>query len=119
MSNKILVVDDDQSILEAISLILEEEEYIVQTTTKGEEVYTKLHTFKPDLILLDVLMSGKDGREICKKIKSDEKTKSIPIIMISAHPSAEKSIKECGAEDFLAKPFETKDLLQKISQFIS
>ena len=115
---KILIVDDDPGILEALSMILEESGFITEVTTKGTETYGKIARFKPDLIILDVLMSGSDGREICKKIKKDQTTKHIPIIMISAHPNAEKSIKECGANDFLPKPFEMKDLLAKINQLI-
>ena len=115
---KILIVDDDPGILEALSMILEESGFTTDVTTKGTETYSKITKFTPDLIILDVLMSGSDGREICKKIKKDETTKHIPIIMISAHPNAEKSIQECGANDFLPKPFEMKDLLVKIKKFI-
>lgn len=114
---RILVIDDDESILDAISLLLEEEGYIVETTPKGEETYKKIDEFHPDLILLDVLMSGSDGREICKNLKQDKKTKDTPIVMISAHPSASRSVFEFGADDFLAKPFETEDLLTKIKKY--
>src|SRR5690554_1626131 len=116
MIKKILLVDDNESILDAVSMVLEDAGYLVDQTLKGDEVYQKIAKFMPDLILLDVLLSKKDGRDICKKIKANEKTKHIPIIMISAHPNAEKSIKECGAEFFLAKPFETDVLLQTIKQ---
>ncbi len=113
---RILVVDDDEGILDAISLLLDEMGYEVAITPKGEETYKKIDEFHPDLILLDVLMSGSDGRDICKKLKNEVTTKNIPIIMISAHPSAAKSVFEFGANDFLAKPFETEDLLEKIKK---
>ena len=115
---KILVVDDDESILDAISLVLEEEGYIVETTLKGEETYTKIASFKPDVIVLDVLMSGSDGRQICKRLKKDPIIKRIPVIMISAHPTAKYSVMECGADDFLAKPFDTNCLLEKVEKFV-
>lgn len=70
---KVLVVDDDESILEAVSLVLESE-YTVKTIVKGEEVYKEVEGFKPDIILLDVLMSGSDGRVICKNLKENVKT---------------------------------------------
>lgn len=111
MIKKVLVVDDDESILDAIALILEEEGYLVETTLKGEEIYEIIKTFQPDLILIDVLLSGRDGRDICKIIKKDPLMKRIPVILISAHPHAEKSVSECGADGFLAKPFDTQDLL--------
>lgn len=115
---KVLVVDDDEAILDAVKLILEEEGFFVQTTSKGEETYRRIAEFKPDIILLDVLMSGYDGREICKNLKENPTTKNIPIVMISAHPSAKDSTLAIGANDFLAKPFEVDDLVQKLNQHL-
>jgi DNA-binding response OmpR family regulator len=115
---KVLVVDDDAGILDAISIILKEEGYEVDTAFKGEETLKKAYSFRPDIILLDVLMSGKDGRDICMNFKSNPITKEIPVIMISAHPGAKASIKECGADDFLAKPFDVVDLLSIIKKHI-
>lgn len=117
MGKKILVIDDDSSILEAISLILEDAGYTVATSIKGEETYTKVSDFEPDVIILDVLMSGSDGRIICKRLKAADETKHIPIIMISAHPSAKDSVMECGADSFLPKPFEVKALLSMIKKY--
>lgn len=112
----ILVVDDEPGILEAVSIMLEDEGYNVSTTANGEDVENLRNGSLPDLILLDVLLSGKDGREITRVLKSKPETKKIPIIMISAHPSAEKSIKECGADDFLPKPFDIDDLLARVEK---
>lgn len=117
-SKKILVIDDDASILDAIALILEEEGYHVDTIVKSEETYNKVRDFNPDLILLDVLMSGNDGRHICKKLKTEDYSKNIPIIMISAHPTAEKSITECGADGFIAKPFRSTQLLKEVKKHL-
>jgi DNA-binding response OmpR family regulator len=115
---KILIVEDDKDILDAIQIILERENFVVATTTKGEETYRKIKSFDPDLIVLDVLISGNDGRTICKKIKSEKATKHIPVIMMSAHPSAVKEYKEYGGNDFLAKPFETNELLFMIRKHL-
>lgn len=117
MEKKVLVVDDDESILEAIAFILEDDGYIVETSIKGEETYKKVEKFKPDVIILDVLMSGSDGRTICKKLKADEATKDIPIIMISAHPTAKDSVLQVGADAFLPKPFATAKLLAFVDEF--
>lgn len=119
MKKKILVVDDDKDILEPIALILEEEGYRVEMTAKGEETYKKVTSFKPDLILLDILMSGNDGRKICKKLKSDSKTKNIIIVMMSAHPGADKDSIDAGANDFIAKPFEIGELEKVIQRNLS
>jgi len=118
MRKKILVVDDDQDIMEAIQFTLETNGYQVKTSDRGDNV-DRLYENKeslPDLIILDVLLSGKDGKVICKQLKSNDETKNIPVIMISAHPSAEKVIKEAGADDFLAKPFEVNGLLEIVTR---
>ena len=114
-TKKILVVDDEPDILEFVQAILEDEGYMVATTSKGEYVETLHNGGLPDLIVLDVLLSGKDGRAIARQLKSQENTKHIPIIMFSAHPSAEQTALEAGADDFITKPFEIDDLLEKIA----
>jgi DNA-binding response OmpR family regulator len=116
---KILIIDDDPDILEAVQLILELHGYVSEITTKGEEAYSKVTTFNPDLIILDVLLSGSDGREICKKLKNDSKTQHIPILMMSAHPNAKQSVRECGADSFVAKPFSVKELTDTINRLSS
>ncbi len=115
---KILVVDDEPDILEFLQVILEEEGYAVLTSDKGEFLEQLHNGGLPDLILVDVLLSGKDGREIVKHLKSQEETKHIPVIMFSAHPSAEQTAREAGAEDFLAKPFEIDELLAKVATYL-
>lgn len=117
MTKKILVVDDDEGIIDAISLILESEGYTIQTILKAEETLNRAITFKPDLILLDILMSGIDGRDVCRLLKQETTTKNIPVIMVSAHPNAAQSALQAGANDFLPKPFEVDDLLQKINKY--
>lgn len=116
--SKILVIDDDVSILEGITLALELEDYEVSITTKGDEVYKKVTENNPDLIILDILLSGKDGRHICKRLKSQKRTSQIPVIMISAHPSAEDTVKECGADAFLPKPFQLDSLLKLVKMYL-
>lgn len=118
-TDKILIVDDDIDILEPLQLLLEAEGYQVSTTTKGEQTYTKIRSFKPDLILLDVLMSGSDGRIICRKLKDTAETKKIPIIMMSAHPSAKNDSKGSGADAFISKPFEIDDLCNLVKKHIN
>ncbi len=121
MTKKILAIDDDADILDAIRFTLEGEGYEVTTAEKGEYA-ENLHDKNdklPDLIILDVLLSGKDGRIICKKLKNQDETKHIPVIMISAHPTAEKSSKKVGADHFLAKPFDVESLLSLVEKYIN
>jgi DNA-binding response OmpR family regulator len=121
MNNRILVIDDDESILDAIRYALEYSGYEVTTSEKGEYAEKLLSTTSelPKLIILDVLLSGKDGRTICKKLKADKKTKKIPIIMISAHPGADRSVKEVGADEFIAKPFDVDVLIDRVKKYIT
>lgn len=116
---KLLVVDDDADILEFLQVILEEEGYEVLTSTKGEYLEQLHNGGLPHLILLDVFLSGKDGRSIVKHLKSQDETKHIPVIMFSAHPSAEQASRAAGADDFLAKPFDIDKLLEKVEKYFS
>lgn len=115
---KLLVVDDEPDILEFLQVILEEEGYEVFTSTKGEYLEQLHNGGLPDLILLDVLLSGKDGRDIVKYLKGQDETKAIPVIMFSAHPSAEQTARTAGADDFLAKPFNIDELLLRIAKYL-
>lgn len=115
---KVLVVDDEADILEFLQELLEQEGYTVMVTEKADYVEKLRNGGLPDLILLDVFLSGKDGRDIARQLKGRAETRHIPIIMFSAHPNAEKTAREAGANDFLPKPFEIDDLLAKIERHI-
>src|SRR5688572_18596767 len=109
MSKKILIADDDPAIVDSLKMMLELEGYEVNTTTDGATIY-KMEVEYPDLLLLDIWMSGQDGREICKYLKNEPHTKHIPIIMVSASRDVMNSAKESGADDFIEKPFEQEEL---------
>lgn len=120
MNKKILIVDDDADILDALQLLLEEKGYKVTISMKGEYA-EKLAEGKgelPDLIVLDIMLGDKDGRVICRKLKSSKRTMNIPVILVSAHSSSKQSSLEAKATSFLAKPFETKALLQAIENHL-
>lgn len=112
---KILLIDDDPDVRQVMSLLLKKEGYEVDTASRKEEALEKLATAMPSLILLDVLLSGADGRQLCKEIKASEKTRSIPVIMFSGHPGAALQFEMYGADDFIAKPFNTNMLLEKLA----
>ncbi len=118
MGKKILVVDDDEGIVEVVQIVLEGEGYQVHTSMDGERL-KHLGQDEPDLILLDVLLSGIDGRDICKSLKSNEATRHIPIIMLSAHSDASKVADSGGADDFLEKPFDVDVLIDIVAKHLS
>lgn len=118
-SQKILVVDDEPDILLFLREILEDEGYNVATSDDGAAIeQLQMHDL-PDLILLDMLLSGKDGRELVKYLKAHEETRDIPVIMISAHPTARESALAAGANFFLAKPFDLANLLNMIEEIVA
>jgi DNA-binding response OmpR family regulator len=117
---RILVVDDNRDILQVVKIILENHGFEVLTTLKGEDTFSNTETFNPQLILMDVfLSSGIDGREICRSLKANDKTKDIPVIMFSAQTKMEDVFKSCRADDFIAKPFAVKELIGKIKYLLS
>jgi DNA-binding response OmpR family regulator len=110
---RVMIADDDPGILDAVEAMLEYGGYEVSSTSNGATVLEMKENF-PDLLLLDIWMSGTDGRDVCKKLKQQALTRNMPIIMISASTELEKSAKEAGADDFLEKPFDMEELLKKI-----
>jgi CheY-like chemotaxis protein len=114
---KILIVDDNPGIVDALQLLLESKGYKVETSFDGE-ILEDLPYDPPQLILLDLLLSGRDGKELCQILKQNSKTKDIPVIMMSAQPGAEREWEISGAEEFLSKPFEIKKLQEKITKYI-
>ncbi len=115
---KVLIVDDDHAILEAMQIAIEDEGYDVQTVADGNSAALKAKEFLPQIILLDLLLSGKDGTEIIGQLRKQPETKDIPVILLSAHPTAAETAKKCGATDFLAKPFDVDELLDKVATHI-
>ena len=117
MRKKILVADDDPAIVDCLQIMLEDADYDVAATSSGQTI-SLAKSFHPNVILLDIWMSGQDGRNICKYLKKQADTKSIPIIMISATRDLAESAKNAGAEDFIAKPFQMDYLLAKVAQYV-
>jgi DNA-binding response OmpR family regulator len=117
---RIVIIEDDKGIIDAVQMALEFEGYDVTTADRGDYADDLIdgRAPLPDLIMLDMLLSGKDGRTICKDLKKNPKTKRTPVIMMSAHPRAESSSKEAGADGFLPKPFPIKDLLTAVQKLI-
>jgi DNA-binding response OmpR family regulator len=114
---KILVIDDDLAILDVLRLILEYSGYEVVTLSHADVVFETVENEHPDLILLDVMLAGLDGKTICQNLKKYSRTKDIPVIMISASHDLRGTLSLSGApDDFIAKPFDLDILVQKVEQ---
>lgn len=113
---KILVVEDDEDIMELISYNLERENYTVVKAGSGEKALQKITKDRPDMVLLDLMLPGTDGLQVCKKIKADPGTARIPVIMVTAKGEEADIITglEAGADDYITKPFRPKELIARV-----
>lgn len=115
---KIYVVDDSPAILDSVKLMLNMEGYEVNNYEKGSEMFNSLSLHpKPDVILMDMWLSGEDGRDICKMIKAHHDFKNIPVVIMSASRGLGDSAIECGAIDFIPKPFDLGEIVEKIRYY--
>ncbi|MEO6636913.1 MAG: response regulator [Ginsengibacter sp.] len=113
---KVLVIDDDKPILEVVQTILTNEGYDVETVSEWSEVFAKIKSYKPDLVILDIFIAGSDGRVICKELKKSKTTVNIPVILFSATNRLESYTKDSNAQGFLRKPFQANDLLEIVKE---
>ena len=110
---KILIVDDDNNIAELISLYLTKECFETMIVNDGESVLPTLDTFQPNLILLDLMLPGMDGYQVCREVRAKS---AIPIIMLSAKGEIFDKVLglELGADDYMEKPFDSKELVARV-----
>ncbi len=120
MAKKILIVDDEIDLLRVTAFRLKNFGYDVLTAANGQEALELIEKDQPDLILLDLRIPLISGYEVCKKIKSDNKLKAIPVIIFTASAVGDLTEKmlDIGADDFIVKPFEPQELLEKIKKLI-
>ena len=117
--HKILVVDDDQTNLKFLREILDDE-YHLLTVDTGEEALSTIHEFNPKIVLLDIMLPGVSGYEVCEKIRQDKKLSQVKIILISAKAMINERQKgyEAGADDYITKPFDHEELLLKVQSIL-
>lgn len=117
---RILIVDDEEDILELLRYNISKEGFDVISAENGEEGLSLAHSHAPDLIVLDLMMPGIDGLDVCKKLKSENDTKSIPVIMLTAKGTESDIIVglELGADDYISKPFSPKVLMARIKSVL-
>lgn len=115
-ATKILVADDDQSLVRTLTWILKEHGYEVVVSPGGEGLFVMLEEERPQLLLLDIMMPKLDGLQLLARLKSDERFRDIPVLMVSSMPPEEATVKSLGlgAADFIAKPFRVRELLARV-----
>jgi len=120
MPAKILIVEDNQENIDLLHFFLKPQGYELITVTDGEKALQSVIDDKPDIILLDIILPKLDGFQVCERLKKDEKTKYIPVIMITALKDMKDKLKalEMGADDFITKPFENVELLARVKSLL-
>jgi len=115
-NEKIVVIDDEENILELVSYNLARDGYAVTCVTTGEDALKKVRAIRPDLVILDLMLPGMDGFEVCKILKNDPKTAHIPVIMLTAKGEEADVVTglELGADDYIVKPFSPKVLIARV-----
>lgn len=113
---RVFVVEDEEDISGLISYNLKKDGYQVGTAESGEEAISKIRPFKPDLIMLDLMLPGMQGLDVLRHLKGDSATKNIPVIIVSAKKAETDKVLllEMGADDFIIKPFSVKELASRV-----
>lgn len=115
----ILVLDDSQELLTMLKMIFQLHNYEVRTASTKSSLMAHIEIFKPDIILMDVLLDGANGREICRELKENNYTKNIAIILLSGSHEHLRDYQECKADDIIEKPFEFEDVEKKIKPLLN
>jgi len=118
LEKSVWVVDDQQDILDVVQIVLESEGFKVKTFLNGSFL-RQADREMPDVILLDILLSGEDGRDLCRVLKNRQATSQVPVVLLSAHIDASKALGECGADGFLAKPFHLDELTSIVREHLA
>jgi two-component system, OmpR family, response regulator MtrA len=112
-NGRVLVVDDDASLAEMLTIVLRQEGFDGRVVTRGDEAMKAFHDFRPDVVLLDLMLPGKDGIDVCKEIRAES---GVPIVMLTAKSDTVDVVVglESGADDYVVKPFKPKELVARI-----
>lgn len=117
MKKKVLVADDNASIIEVVKIVLKDKNYDIVAVQDGAAVVATVKKTQPDIILLDIWIVNENGKAIAKKIKENDTMKHIPIIMMSASNETETIAKESAVDDFITKPFDINDLVHIVQKY--
>jgi DNA-binding response OmpR family regulator len=115
---KVLLIDDDVALLEVLSDALTYFGFEVKATSHTDDIHTLITIHQPDLVIMDYIMNGINGGELCSAIKKKEATKNLPVIILSAYDKVIKSLGNYGCDAFIAKPFDMKNLISLINNII-
>lgn len=111
---KVLLLDNDEGVLDVMQEALNYEGFQVKAIEDTDNIFQVIDSFDPDLVILDYILSGINGGEICHQIKANPKTTDLPVIIMSAYPRVIRSLGYYGCDDFIPKPFDLEDIVERI-----
>jgi len=117
MIKRVLILDNDPDVLDAMQEVLNYSGFEVKAIEETDNIFSVIEDFTPDVVLVDYILNGINGGEICHLIKSNPKTSHLPVIILSAYPRVINSLGFYGCDSFIAKPFELDDLVNQVSFF--
>jgi two-component system response regulator VicR len=112
---RVLIVDNDQAILDVMEEVLGYEGFNVKTYSDTDNIFKCIDSFNPDVILIDYILNGINGGELCAQIKKTPETSHLPVVIISAYSKVLLSLGNYGCDDFISKPFELDNLISRIT----
>lgn len=115
-NKRVLVVDDDNDILDIMEEILTYEGYKVSSLNQTDDIFFEISRNRPDIIIMDYILKGTNGGEICLQIKGNPFTSDIPVVLMSAYPRVLNTLGAYGCNTFIAKPFDLDDIINRIYQ---
>lgn len=118
MPNSILILDDNQDILDIVEETLSYEQFEVYGTTRGDDIIPLIEKYSPNLVILDYRVTGKNGGEICRQIKSNPQFSNIPVIIFSAYINSTNELFSYGCDAVINKPFNLDELVEKVNFLI-
>ena len=122
MAKTIMIVDDEPHMVELEKAILEAEGFSTITALSGEQALKLLETIKPDLVILDMMMPGMSGREVCEKIRSNPKTKNLKVIFVTVARFSDigkDKLKGMDVLDYITKPFDNEEFVKRVKKIVS
>jgi DNA-binding response OmpR family regulator len=115
---KVLLIDDDVDLLDALASALGYFGFEVKTSSYTDDIHSLITIYQPDILIIDYIMNGINGGEMCSAIKKKEATKNLPVIILSAYDKVIKSLGNYGCDAFISKPFDMQDLINNIKRVL-
>lgn len=118
MNKRVLILDNDKDVLDILQEVFTSSGFDVKAIDESVNVFEEVNTYKPDVVLLDYILNGINGGEICHQLKTNKATSNMPVVIVSAHNRVIQSLGNYGSDAFIAKPFDIDDLVQQVNSLL-